>query len=72
MAKWLLYQNSSGFYTLKYRNPVTNTDFTCGELRLDTPRKMILQWILEQNTYSQGDVVCFPGETLLAAKEARA
>lgn len=35
--------------------------FGCGEVRTDTPRTMILDWVVTKGEAAPGDVILFPG-----------
>lgn len=48
MAKWNCY-SSKGNLNLSYRNFATGQEYQCGKMRLDTPRDMILDWVVNQD-----------------------
>lgn len=58
MAQWQIRENRKGSLDLNYRNKITGQTFYCGELRRDTPRRMIVEWVANQNP-NPGDVIRF-------------
>jgi hypothetical protein len=46
MAIWHLYRQSDGHLGLTYENRVTGALFKCGVLRDDTPRAMVVAWVV--------------------------
>jgi hypothetical protein len=72
VGKWVLYHSHS-VLTLMHQNLIDGTTHNCGPLRADTPKLMILKWIVDQGQAQPGDVISFPGgEVLAVGKEARA
>lgn len=65
MARWVLYENNRSFLTLLYRNLTNGEVFNCGELRRDTPVKMVLEWVLEQQSTKPGDIIKFHDGTIV-------
>lgn len=61
MAKWTLFENKASNLTLKYDNVVNGEAFNCGELRSDTPEKMVVEWIVTQEAVQPFDVITLPG-----------
>ena len=59
MAKWIIYENRDQHLTLLYRNLVNGEVFECGQLRADTPRKLIVDWVVHQDTARPGDIIKF-------------
>lgn len=63
MAEWTVFPSKSGNLNLSYKNSITGQKHQCGEVRLDTPREMIVKWVVEQEL-NPGDLVKFDGLTL--------
>lgn len=62
MASWNVIENRKGkTLTLNCTAPHLPPDggFNCGEIRTDTPRTMIVKWVLEQEAMRPGDVIKF-------------
>lgn len=65
MAKWVAYENRRSHVTLMYRNLISGSTFTCGELRRDTPGLMIVQWVVDQAAMQTGDLIKLPDGNVL-------
>ncbi len=48
MAIWHLYRQSDGHLGLTYENRITGALFKCGTLREDTPRALVVAWVVER------------------------
>lgn len=72
MGKWRLFKNERDFLSLVHLNLLTGRVSDCGELRLDTPEQMVIDWIMHTDAVRPGDVIQFPTRTLTVAREARA
>jgi hypothetical protein len=46
VAIWHLYRQSDGHLGLTYENLTTGALFKCGTLREDTPRAMVVAWVI--------------------------
>jgi len=65
MAKWQVYGNRNGNLTFSYLNTATKQVHVCGELRADTPKGMVVDWVMQQGDPNPGDVICFDDGTAL-------
>ena len=65
MAMWSCYQNRRGNLSLLYRTSEQVHD--CGEMRMDTPESMVLEWVLSR-TYVAGDIIHLPSGPLLCLR----
>lgn len=65
MAKWVVYMNSRACFTMLYRNLVNGAVYACGDLRLDTPMNMIVDWVMHQQAAQPGDLIKLPNGTTL-------
>lgn len=64
MAKWTIYENRNGNLTLNYKNMITGQVHPCGELRTDTPKGMIVDWVVKQGDPNPGDLIQFDDGTV--------
>ena len=59
-----------GTISMEFKNRATGASWHCGEVRGDTPPKMILDWILTQSLAPS--VIQLMGQTLVVLPEGRA
>lgn len=57
MAKWVLFENRRGTWSFNHQS--LGKTHECGELRPDTPPKMVVEWIIEQGRAQPGDIIRF-------------
>ena len=47
MPIWHVYRQRDGVLGITYENRITRDLFKCGPLRDDTPRELVVTWIIE-------------------------
>lgn len=58
MNRWVLF-NTRGVVSLVHQDLESREQFHCGDVRLDTPPELVLEWIAEHEM-QPWDVVQFP------------
>lgn len=73
MSKWVVYENGKKNLQLIHKNSINGLVHNCGELRLDTPKAMIVDWVLKQDP-QPGDLIKLWDGTVIQVSltEARA
>jgi hypothetical protein len=66
MALWTVHKNRRNAYTVQYKNNKTGQVHYCGEVRLDTPKEMIVKWVVGQEATNPGDTIRFDDGTVFA------
>jgi hypothetical protein len=57
MARWLI--NPKGKRTLTVRYETRGQETNCGDIRVDTPEAIVLDWVLKQTSSQPWDTIHF-------------
>jgi len=64
VARWNVFENRNGTVSVVYRDRLTGYVHACGELRRDTPRGMIVDWVVKIGESNPGDIIHFDDGTV--------
>lgn len=70
MNRWSVVPNKKGSMTLRHKNGRTGEVQVCGDERLDTPKTMMIDWMMNTDAWRVGDIMVFADGDVVLVMEA--